>query len=343
MSRPERDVSGLESVPRGSSRKRWVFFLRLGVGLGLLTFLLLRLDFSRVTIAGPRAQFTGVAVVAVLMILAQGASALRWRVIMGQDAPAVGYLFRLYLIGNFFSLFLPSSIGGDAVRTVAAARATARTAATVSSVIADRLAGVTAMVIYLVVGAVLAPTLLDEVRGRVALNASPALLAIAATVATLAFIAMAVFAPRVRDVLRQGAAVFVDLARSPARLLVVGALAMVVQGLYIVAWWTLGTLLGLDVEGVTYLFTVPVVSLVAMLPVTLSGLGVREGAWLLLLGPLGVPAPDAVAFSLLFFVSFTLVGALGGVLFALRGTEPAIRATDSVESGRRPEEQAPLP
>ena len=50
-----------------------------------------------------------------------------------------------------------------------------------------------------------------------------------------------------------------------------------------------------------------------------SGLGVREGAWLLLLAPLGIPAAHAVAYGLLYFLCVMAVAGVGGLLFAVRG------------------------
>lgn len=68
---------------------------------------------------------------------------------------------------------------------------------------------------------------------------------------------------------------------------------------------------------------VPVVTLGTMLPITLAGLGVREGIWLLLLGGSGVAPSRVVAMSIGYFGCALLVGAVGLVLFVARGIEPA--------------------
>jgi uncharacterized membrane protein YbhN (UPF0104 family) len=78
----------------------------------------------------------------------------------------------------------------------------------------------------------------------------------------------------------------------------------------------------LDLPAVFLIWAVPVVTLTALLPVTFSGLGLREGAWLLLLAGSGIPRADIVAFSLLYFVCNVLVGVLGGLLFVATGTAP---------------------
>jgi hypothetical protein len=96
-----------------------------------------------------------------------------------------------------------------------------------------------------------------------------------------------------------------------------------VQGTYVLAWRTAGTAAGLALPVEFLLFAVPVVSLASMVPVTIHGLGVREGVWALLLAPLGVSSASGVALGLLFFAAFTLVGAAGGIWLALRGTEIA--------------------
>jgi hypothetical protein len=106
---------------------------------------------------------------------------------------------------------------------------------------------------------------------------------------------------------------------------------MLVQALYIVAWGVLAYGMGMHLSTGVLLVSVPVVSLGAMLPITLSGLGVREGVWLLLLRPYEVAPATVVAFSLLYFVCVTLVGAAGGLLFVVHGTD--LRPPTAASSG----------
>jgi uncharacterized membrane protein YbhN (UPF0104 family) len=118
-----------------------------------------------------------------------------------------------------------------------------------------------------------------------------------------------------------------ELARSlwsqPGRLGAVAGTSMLVQGTYIVAWMVLGVGLGLHIPWSVYLVCVPIVSLGAMMPITFSGLGIREGAWLLLLASLGIPKPTILVFSLMYFVAFVVVGAIGGLAFLVRGLRDA--------------------
>lgn len=97
------------------------------------------------------------------------------------------------------------------------------------------------------------------------------------------------------------------------------ALSMLVQLLGIVAYSLLAQSLGLDISFVTIGWVRSAVRLVAMLPVSIAGLGVRDGTFLVLLALYGIAAADALAFSLLVFAATILaVAVLGGLLEAKR-------------------------
>jgi uncharacterized membrane protein YbhN (UPF0104 family) len=308
------------------NRRRVVAGVRAVVGLGLLGFIISRLDLSQLRVpAGPRLA-VGFAGACVVLLLGQSFGALRWRTVLGSDAPPWPYLVRLYLIGAFFSLFLPTSVGGDAVRMVAAARNIPRSGEVVASVVVDRGLGVMALVVYLLLGLVVVPSVLPAAGARLGLDLHgrrAALAAVAVGLCVVAAAGAAWFLPAVRRWLLEAGGLVRRLLSQPRVALSVGLLAMLVQGLYVVAWIVLAAGMGLGLRASIFLVTVPLVSLGAMLPITLSGLGVREGVWLLLLRPYGLAPATIVAFSLLYFVCVMVVGALGGLIFVVRGTDLA--------------------
>ena len=106
-------------------------------------------------------------------------------------------------------------------------------------------------------------------------------------------------------------------------------LAFVSQGSIVLLWYTLSRGMSLDLPGSMFLWAVPLVSLSALLPVTFAGLGIREGAWLVLLAGTARPPANIVAFSLLYFLCSVLVGIAGGIWFVSSGTalDPPERIT----------------
>jgi uncharacterized membrane protein YbhN (UPF0104 family) len=328
MTRNRSPVAGAgaagERDPAGSSRPSLLrFWLRLGAGVLLLGFILSRVDLSALARSwGPRSAL-GVAGAALLLLAGQSVAALRWKLILGAGSPPWTYLVRLYVIGGFFSLFLPTVVGGDLVRAAAAARGSGRAGGVVASVLLDRSLGVLAMAGYAVLGILLAPDPASRLGSGLRFRFSTGAVLAGLGLLLVAGLAAALFvrrSARLRQAARDALAVAGGLARSPRLLVQAVALGFVVQGLYIVLWLVLARSTALPLPGLTLLVAVPIVTLAAMLPVTLGGLGVREGAWLLLLGGSGIPPEQTLAFSLLFFATNLVTGLVGGLVFVLAGT-----------------------
>jgi len=318
--------------------------IRLTLGVAMLAFVVSRADLSGLTLQWGPAAWAGLASAVVLMVIALAASAVRWRLVLGPGAPALSFLCRLYFVGWFFSLFLPTSVGGDAVRTVALSRATTSAGGGLGSVVLERLLGVGALAAFLALGAVVAPSswraLVADVHVR--LPWWTVLAALPLTAVTLLFVRACVRSmPMAARASSEAMQLWRQFRRSPTRIVGAFGVSLVVQGCYILAWLTLAASLGLHVPLRDMLVFVPFVSLAAMLPITLSGLGVREGVWVLLLAPLGIAGANAIGFSLSYYAANGIVGILGGVVFAVLGTDaaasqsasPHVLSHDGVASG----------
>jgi hypothetical protein len=86
------------------------FALRLVVGVGLLALILSRMGLPTIGRGLGPGTLAGVLGAALLLLSGQSIAALRWKVIMGPGSPPWRYLARLYVIGGFFSLFLPTQL-----------------------------------------------------------------------------------------------------------------------------------------------------------------------------------------------------------------------------------------
>lgn len=288
----------------------------------LLYVILKRLDFSQLSVEWDTRLLVTIGITFCMQLVAQALSTIRWQAIIRPGGPRWTYLFRLYLIGNFFSVFLPTSIGGDAVRALAVGPSVGGRAGALGSVALDRLFGVAALGCYLLLGILIAPATLGLTNGLHWTAPRPGYIAAAGGALVLGGIMAFQLSKRreaVRSALSDAGKVVSRLVTSPGRLVTVLALSLLVQGTYILTWMALAAGLGLRIPPPAFLLCVPIVSLGAMLPVSFGGLGVREGAWLLLLSPLGIRNADIVVYSLLYFVAFVMVGAVGGILFLVRG------------------------
>lgn len=316
------------AVPTRTSRL--AASLRAIVGVALVGVIATRVDLRNATQHSWRDVLAGTLAAILLLLLAQLLSAARWRSVLRRPDMPLEYLFRLYLVGQFFGLFLPTSVGGDAVRALSLARTTGQPTTALASVLLDRLLGLAALMLLLACGVAVSGTTglgalgiewLPATNKRATASTAVALTGLALSGAIGAALIWRRVSPR------WGAGLRLTELRGLVRRPALGwawllLLSVLVQGIYVATWWALVAALRLPVPSSFLLLAVPLVSLAAMLPVTISGLGVREGAWIALLAAVGVGGASALTSSLLYFAAFAVVGALGGLWFAVAGLVP---------------------
>jgi uncharacterized membrane protein YbhN (UPF0104 family) len=274
---------------------------------------------------------------------AQGLSSLRWQVLaapLGFRRPLREYV-SLYFIGTFFNLLLPTSVGGDVVRAWYLDAGTGKRWPAFLSVLADRLIGLFVLLLLAFVAALLVP-LEPWVR----------LPALGAGVAAGLGLVFFLLAPSDREEPQQGlqgkvrqiAGVFVLYRNSPQLVFGTAILSALIQVANVFLLWMLGQAAGLPLPLAYCFVLMPLVSLLTLLPISVGGLGVREGALVLLLGPLGIAAGQAVTLSLLWFSVFVAAGLAGAGLY-LAGRLPRykVRADDEPVGGHPDQGRARQP
>jgi hypothetical protein len=67
------------------------------------------------------------------------------------------------------------------------------------------------------------------------------------------------------------------------------------------------------------LFMVPPVILIATVPVSIAGWGVREGSMIVAFAYAGLPQSDGLVVSVLIGITFFIIGAIGGLIWVAGG------------------------
>jgi glycosyltransferase 2 family protein len=260
--------------------------------------------------------------------------ALRWRLLLsakGIDV-SLGWLTRTYFVALFAGQFLPAAIGGDAVRAVELGRLTHDAPEAVASVLIDRLVGLVSLVV-LAIAAVAVGGGSAQRPGVIAAEAAFGLAAAGA----LALL----FSSRLRGVVARAleprpdghrlasGGKFYDALHSyrghRGTLALVGGLALVVQLARVGVIALLTRALSLDVPDSVILLTGPVVFASLALPVSLNGIGVREGVFVYFLHGYAAQ-PQAVALGLAFYAVGTITALGGAVVLAVRFARHGIGA-----------------
>jgi hypothetical protein len=104
------------------------------------------------------------------------------------------------------------------------------------------------------------------------------------------------------------------------------------QALIALAAWLIARSIMLGVPFAALLTTLPVVVVLAAAPVSIGGLGVREGSYVLLLGQAGVGTTEATLFSLMTAGTFAIASLPGGLVLLHRGERRPSTGADSTRS-----------
>jgi len=249
-------------------------------------------------------------------------AAARWKLF----APQLPFrrLLELTLIGQFYSVLLPGQIAGEAVKAYRLAKGNADAERLAASVVMDRVIGTIALLIIAGIGMTLTTRALPGGL-RVALFTLCATLIFGLFIfrvqvllaAALRLTNMFAAVPRLRcfcTPLQRLIQAWRDFARMPGRVLASLVLACAFQLIALGMFATMASGLGIELPLVDWAWIVAITSFAVLLPVSIGGLGLREGALVGCLGYLGVPGELALALSLGLFAVMVLGAVVGGFI-----------------------------
>ena len=230
-------------------------------------------------------------------------------------------LLAIYLAGQFVGNVLPSTIGGDVLRISRAAKATGTTDVAFASVVIERLTGFIALPVLTLVGYLLEPTLRHAPHAWIAIAiAAATVLGLLVILVIAGSTQLAGRFARHQNWMRFIGAVHVGvdrIRREPRRGMSVIVAALAYQVAVVVSVWCAVHTLGISLPNAAVVAFIPAVACAQVLPISLSGLGIREGLLVLLLHPLGVPTGKAIGVGLLWYGMTMVVSLLGAPVFAV--------------------------
>jgi len=254
----------------------------------------------------------------------------KWRLLINTADAGLSFAqtARCYYYGLFGNIFLPSIVGGDVVRAGLAATMSRSKTGLVMGSLVDRVLDTAGLALLAGIGALFLPNALDP-RSRAIFTAVAAmmlggLVVGAVTVALLPVARWVPFKVRRRLVVVRDA--FRALGRHPERVATSMAMGMALQALLVLLNAWLGRTMGIDISPLVWLFVWPLAKIAAILPVTQGGIGVREGALVVLFQPFGVSAGAAMATGLVFTAIVMAGGLVGGGIAWLLGRTAATGA-----------------
>lgn len=304
------------------------------VARGAVGIVILVIVFTRVPLRDLAARFatvraSDVALLVVFGVLMMSTGVGRWRRLLGRlgERPAVGAVARDLLVGALFNTFLPTSFGGDVIRAIRMSRRLDSGYHAWSSSLFERLVGMLTMALVGALGVALAIGDVLPVRLRYIVVGMTVVFGIGF------FFVSAPLRILVGILEKRLPSSFIANVRGVVADLE-GPLSTAGARLETFAWSAAGYTFNIGYiivclhafaapeHAIAVIVGVPIVSVLALAPVSLGGHGLREGLFVVVLGLLGVPKDVALGLALLALAYNVFFATLGGIVALIEPTTP---------------------
>jgi uncharacterized protein (TIRG00374 family) len=298
-----------------------LYFAVRDANLGLVAERLKRLDIGWLSAA--------IAVLGVQAVL----SGLRWQRILERCGAAIStqQAIRLTFIAQFFNQVLPSTVGGDAARIWFVAQDGAGWSKAIYSVAIDRIIGVAVLALIVVI---CLPASFELIPGPLA-RAGLLIVGLLGVAAPIVLIAIGSRQWQMLHrfaILRHfnaAANLAYDIFTSIQSAAWIIGLSIIIHALLIVAAWMIAKSVAVPLDVLHAVLVIPPVLLIAALPISIAGWGVRESAMVMAFGYCGLQQADGLLVSALLGFAIFAIGIMGGLVWViglpgLRSLKPAV-------------------
>ena len=303
------NIDAAKPVENGGNAKRGkrllFLLLKIIVSVSLLGYLVTKLDFSSLAkLQSDIIWYIGIS--SIVMLIALGFMTIRWKFVLTlieMKNYSLRLLYDFYLVGSFFNIFIPGAIGGDAMRLYYVSKAYHLTKTkSLLSVFIERVAGLFAL------GLILMFSLLfnDTIRSR--LDFGFTLIALSTAGIVLALVIAKYFIQKKMTVGYKEMATILFLSG-------LGQFGDILIA-YIYALY-----FDLDISVLNLMSIMPLVYVATVIPISLGGVGVREGVMTAGMALYGIDISDAVLVSFLLYLTKIVIGLGGWIVYMKIGEQ----------------------
>jgi hypothetical protein len=321
-------------------KKTLALILRIAFSLALITWILYKVDrrqlYETIRSVDPWLALLAVIAYAVVNLLCTW----RWQVLLAARNVTAGFwrLFRYYLNGLFFSNFLPTTIGGDLARAYLVADDCNKRSEALASVLVDRVIGLFGVILTGVVGLVLVARTGQEV----ALLKAMAIVIVSALLVVILFLNKTLVR-KFRWVLKIPLMEriehhVIDFYHSiyayrthPMTVVLAFTLSLLVQVMVVASAYLVALSMHLSIAIRPFFLYMPVIGAVSMVPVSINGWGLQEGAFIVFFGRAGLVRAEALSLGFLFHLVALLVSLAGGALWLVYGNRKQLRRAEACD------------
>jgi glycosyltransferase 2 family protein len=298
--------------------------LRIAASMLMLAFLFKQVDVQAILKVIKSADIGLLLVACAVFFLTYVFCLFRWEMLLRAadiKLPLKRVIFS-FAGGTFFNLFLPSTIGGDLIRSLDLSAHTKKPKEIVATVLMDRLSGYIGLVVVALLAVFLGWRFLDDKSVLVTVFVVAGIL----VAILLAFFNTFLYTKinGLLTTLRLGKAgelirnlhQEIHRFRGHKKVIVKNVLlSVLIQTISPIITYIIAVSLGIQVNIIYFFIFLPVIGAITLLPISLGGLGLRDATTIFFFAKIGVSKDLAFAMSLLSFTFLLMYGSIAGLIY----------------------------
>ena len=318
---------------KSATRKKMLsLVLRVGSTIALFAILLKSVSWSTLLVSLNQAQHPILLIGLAIGTLGVVISSYQWRVLLQGETINfdLADLVNLYLVGTAFSHFLPTGMGGDAVKAVYVGKESGKNEGAASAVVMSRITGFFGMFIVALV--VLALRFKYFTPSLILWFLVLSFLVGGMITGSVFFVTLL---PKLfkgkwtqhrifTTVARIGNAIS-EAARRPRDMSVATVYGVIFWIAACLNYYAYAVAIGMHVSLYFYFVAIPMISLITFLPISINGFGVRESAFVYIFATAHVAAPTALLLALIMDAQVLFFGVVGGIIYTTIGYKKKVK------------------
>ncbi len=301
-------------------RSRLSIFIKVIIGLVLIVFLLSRLDKNQSISALKSINFWWIIIAILVQTIAKILSAYRWKVLLQLQniEVTIHKLLKFIMIGLFFNNFLPTSMGGDVVKGYFMAKHKGEYKSSYISVIGERYLGIILLTIIALIATIVAfvtNILTKDIMIIIILIFLPVMCVFCFV--EIPWLHRFLNGSRIK--------IFKMIYEIKNFVSFIGTkehkkygaliLSLFIQLFGVGFFYACAKSLHIDIPFYLSFALVPPALLLAMIPISLNGIGIREGAFVYFFTQVGVLESDAILFGFVSLCIYYVFALIGGICY----------------------------
>lgn len=317
------------------NKKAFLFF-KVIISSCLIAWIVLKVDLNEIIDILSTAKIPFILIAVLWLLLDRIFMSYRWNILLMAKQIEIPFfqIVKIYFLGTFSGNFLPSSVAPDAIRTYLASKYNPRISDILSSVLVDRVLGLFSLAVI----ALFSLLFIFIQKGEINIKSLLALLGI------FFLIAILIFSDRLFGIIqfskiRHYLSISEDgfFSRNLEKLyyscneykknldviIKTVFVSLFIQVLSVFVVYVLSLSVNIDISILHLFVFIPLINVLIMLPVSIGGIGLQEGAFIYFFSQIGVSSQESLTVAILFRAVTILVSLPGGVIYVMEDMNSA--------------------